>query len=345
MTPPRDIDAAIDGLDGALRAAGLPGLEPATDAATIATISEDVAPHVLPAELRRFWEQVDADRIAVFTFPMLRGPAHALEILSWLRENEPPVPVGFPPMLLPVDYASQCYCVIELASEWNEGGVILEWDVDVLPLVSHTLADRIDMLAALLAGELFERGDGGVSIDHRAEQELRSARLDASGPHPVYGGLHAIPRELGSWPAHWLAASGIDLRDREPLGATHSIAELVAAAAVGPVTGRVHGEVIRLVGSGDGALVVVDDGTASLDVWCPGGTSPWGPVHRRRFELEVTADGPVGALPDLDAPQEEITRHALAGHVENAQGAMLTFFENLDRHRPGAVASDIRPLD
>ena len=102
---------------------------------------------------------------------------------------------------------------------------------------------------------------------------------------------------------------------------------------------------IRLAGSGAGALVVVDDGTGTLDVWCPAGTSPWGPVHRTRFELEVTVDGPVGALPDLDAPHAEITRHALAGDLESAQRATLAFHEELDRHRPAAVASDIRPLD
>ena len=231
MTVPRDIDAAIDGLDEALRAAGLPGLEPPADVAAIAAISEDVAPYVLPAELQRFWGQVDADRIAVFTFPMLRGPAHALELLRWLRESETPVPIGPPPLLLPIDYASQCHGVIELGSEGSEGGVILEWDIDAIPLVSHSLADRIDVLAELLAGGHFERDDGQVSLDHRVEQEMRTARLDASGPHPVYGDLRAIPADLGSWPAHWLAASGIDLRDRVPLGATHTIAELVAAAA------------------------------------------------------------------------------------------------------------------
>lgn len=41
MTVPPDIDAAI------------------------AAVTEDVAPYVLPAELRRFWERVDADRIAL----------------------------------------------------------------------------------------------------------------------------------------------------------------------------------------------------------------------------------------------------------------------------------------
>jgi hypothetical protein len=158
--------------------------------------------------------------------------------------------------------------------------------------------------------------------------------------------LRSIPEQLHRWPAHWLAASGIDLRDREPLGATHTIADLVSAAGMGgPVTGRFHGEVTRLAGSGAGALVVVDDGMSTVDVWCPAGTSPWGPVHRTRFEFEVTIDGPVGASPNLDSPHEQVTRHALAGDLGSAQRAAFALFQELERHSAAAVATDIRPLD
>ena len=136
----------------------------------------------------------------------------------------------------------------------------------------------------------------------------------------MYGDLRAIPHELEAWPTHWLVTSGIDLGDREPLGATHAIAELVAAAADGRVTGRIHGEVIRLIGTGEGTLVVVDDGTRAIDVSCPAGTSPWGPVHGRRFEFEVTIEGAVEAPPDLDTLHAEISREALAGKSRSGSG-------------------------
>ena len=291
-----DIDVAIRHLDAALRAVDLPGLEPGSDVASIDAIATEVAPYVLPVELRRFWEQVDPEPIAVFTFPMLRGPANALELLRGLREIGGEPPLAPPPMLLPFDYASHCYGMIELGSEWSDGGTIIEFEFDALPLVAYSLADRVDLLAELLAGGHFERIDAYVSIDHRVEQERRSARLEAAGPHPVYGELRAVTPELESWPAHWLAASGIDLRDRVPLGATHSIAELVAAAEQGPGRGRVHALVVSLVGSSAGTWVCVDDGTASLEVWCPPGTSPWGPVHRQQFEFDVSIEGPVPAV-------------------------------------------------
>jgi len=339
-----DVDSAIDRLDEALSTAGLAGLEPPSDVAPVVEIADAVAPYSVPPELRRFWERVDADRVALFTFPMLGSPTAALELLRGLRELGETVP-SVPPVLLPVDYASHCYGMVELGSEWSEGGTILEWGFDDFPIVSHSLADRIDVLAELLVDGRFDRGDGFVSLDHRAEQEKRHERLDASGPHPVYGDLRTIPTQLESWPIHWLVASGIDLRDREPLGATHTIATLVAAGREGRVTGRIRGQVSVLVGSGAGGRIVVDDGTGSLDVWCPAGASPWGPVHQRRFELEVTIDGPVAAPPDVDSPHEEIVRHTLAGDIGSAQDAAIAFFDQLDGHRSAAVATDIRPLD
>jgi hypothetical protein len=235
--------------------------------------------------------------------------------------------------------------VIELGSEWCEGGTVFEWEFDNVPLVARSLADRIDVFAELLFEGSFERGDGFVSLDHRAEQEKRLERLTAADPHPLYSDLRTIPIGLESWPAHWLVASGIDLRHRVPRGATHTVAELVAAAAAGPVTGRIHAEVRRLVGIGGDTLVVVDDGTRPLDVWCPAGTSPWGPVHRSRFEFDVTLEGPAGLPPDLDTGQAEVARHASAGNLPAAQSAAERFARDLQEHRPAAVARDIRPLD
>ena len=154
--------------------------------------------------------------------------------LRWLRESETPVPIGPPPLLLPIDYASHCYCVIELGSEWSEGGVILEWDIDAIPLVSHSLADRIDMLAELLAGGHFERDDGQVSVDHRVEQEMRSARAGRVRASPRLRGsacdsrpTSARGRRTGSLRAGSTSATASRSARR------HSIAELVAAAADG----------------------------------------------------------------------------------------------------------------
>ena len=103
-------------------------------------------------------------------------------------------------------------------------------------------------------------------------------RMDAWPPSPVRR-RRAIPSSLEAWPAHWLEASGVDLAGREPRGTTHTIDELVDAASDGPVSGRIAGTVVRLVGIGRDTVALVDDGTRAVDVWCPAGTSVWGPVH------------------------------------------------------------------
>jgi len=346
MTASLGIDSAIDRLDEALRAAGLPGLEPGA-ASPIGEVADEVAPYILPADFRRLWERVDPESIRLRTFPMIGGPATALAELRMVRELATPIPIGLPPILLPIDYASHCFGVVELGSEWSEGGSILEYAFEDMPFVSHSVADWLELLAELLTEGSFELHDGWAELDHPATLQKRLARLESCGPHPVYGDLRAIPDALHLWPAHWLAASGIDLRDREPLGATTTIAELVAAAADGPsaVTGRVHAEVTRLAGSGAGALVVVEDDTGALAVSCPAGTSVWGPVIRTRFEFELTLDGPVGAPPDYDSLHEEITRLVLAGDLGDAQAAAIAFFEQPSALRAAAVATDIRPLD
>jgi hypothetical protein len=73
VTVAHDIDAAIDRLDEALRAAGLAGLEAPGDVASLAEVTVAAEPYVLPSDLRRFWERVEPDSIAVLTFPRLGG--------------------------------------------------------------------------------------------------------------------------------------------------------------------------------------------------------------------------------------------------------------------------------
>ena len=75
---PHEIDSAVDRLDDALRRAGLPPLEPATDEVSLVDVDAIVAPYELPPEVRRFWELVDPSSLAVRTFPDLLAPATAL---------------------------------------------------------------------------------------------------------------------------------------------------------------------------------------------------------------------------------------------------------------------------
>jgi hypothetical protein len=83
------------------------------------------------------------------------------------------------------------------------------------------------------------------------------------------------------------------------------------------VTGRIRGEVVRLGGSSEGILALVSDGDDEMFVFCPASATAWGPKHRGRYEFEVTVPGAI-------APP----------------GAGI-----FDRHRPGGVATAVRPVD
>ena len=343
-----EIDSAVDRLDDALRRAGLPPLEPATDEVSVDDVDDAVAPYRLPEDVRRFWELVDPSSLAVRAFPDLVAPSAALKLQRMeLEEGALTVPRLPPPVLFRIGYASHVSLSSELASPWGPGGTIFRWayDEDGFRIVYRTFADLLDVLTELVSEGRTEHNGGFVFLPDGVDEAKRLERLHRAGAHPLYGDSVEVSSDLGTWPAHWLEASRVDLTDRVPLGATHTIGELVAAAAAGPVTGRIAGTVTRLVGIGRDAVVLVDDGTRPVDVWCPAGTSPWGPVHKRRFEFEVTLEGPVPEPLDLEGGLRRLSMHTRAWKHAEDDPAVDAFSGDLEGHRPSAVATDIRPLD
>jgi hypothetical protein len=343
-----EIDSAVDQLDDVLRRAALPPLEPATDEVSLDDVDAAVAPYELPPDVRRFWELVDPSSLAVRTFPDLLAPAAALKLRqAEVEDAGAGFPPGRPPHLFTIAYASHVSLSVELAGAWGPGGTIFRWDYTEpgFRVEYRTLADLLEVLTELVSEDAAEHNGGFVFLPDGADEAKRLERLRRAGPHALYGDATEISGRLEDWPEHWLEAGRIDLRSRVPLGATHTIDELVLAAAAGPVTGRIAGTVIRLVGIGRDAVVLVDDGTRPVDVWCPAGTSPWGPVHKGRFEFEVTLEGPVPTPLELEGGIRRISMHARAWKPVEDEPAAETFSGDLERHRPSAVATDIRPLD
>ena len=333
-----DIDRSLDRLDDALRGAGFPGLEPPSDASALEEVVEEVRPFTLPHDLHRFWERVDVASVAVAFTPVLFDSGSALETH---RQNlEPAFRLVFgPPLLFPISVDHTYQRSVELSDDSGPGGTVFDHD-DAIRIEYATFADLVETWAELIEAGRFIRFDGhGVVDDPSVEREHH---LRASRPHPRYGDLEGFPADPAGWPAHWLAAAGIDLHDREPLGRTHSIAEVVRAATSEPLEARIVGTVVLLMGSSEGSLARIDDGTGTVDVWCPAGTSPWGPKHRQAFELEVVVAGPVPRPPDLDTG--EVSRHALAGRIEAAQEAWADVAARFEEYRPAAVATAIRPI-
>jgi hypothetical protein len=320
------IDAAIDRLDEALRAAGVAALAASTDGEALVEIGEAVAPYRLPGDLHRFWERVGFRDSSVSGW-RLPEPLDARLALDTHRANlEPDVVYLFgPPLLFPIARISGDQWSVELVSEWSEGGTVFSHELEHR-VEYPSLADLVEVYAELLEEGAFELRAGRAGLLLEPERAKQERRIGAAWPHPLYGDAREISADPLGWPAHWLAAAGIDLASRTPRGATHTIAEAVAAAETGELVARVVGKVVWLGGSSAGVLAVVDDGTTQLDVWCPAGTSRWGPTMGVTFEFELTMRN---AVPPSDLRTREL----------------LGFLEDVGREGPAALALDVRPVD
>ena len=323
------IDVAIDRLDEALRAAGLPGAEaPAeADAEALAEIAKAVAPHRLPDDLHRFWERVEfgGKRGFVAYPPDLLTPKPALDTY---RMNLEEFPYLFgPPLLFPIARHSGDQLSVELVSEWGVGGIVFSHSDSGYEIVYPDFAHLIEVWAELVEERAFEAVGGTYALQREPRRAKQEERFHAASPHPLYGEARQIPRDAPGWPAHWLAAAGIDPESRVPRGATHTLAELVHAAEQGEVVGRVVGAVAWMGGSSDGVIVVVDDGATQLDAWFAMGTSAWGPSSSSRLEFEL-AVRKGGNLPR-----------------DIASGPLRELLAHISREGPSALALDIRPAD
>jgi hypothetical protein len=321
--PIERVDRIIERLDDALRAAGFDPLAPASEPESVAEVERALGPYTLPSDLRRFWERVDFSslRVTGWTLPEPRDPRTALETH---RQNLEEARLLFgPPLLFPVARISGDQWSIELGSRWGPGGTVFSQDTgaDELQIEYASFSDLLEVYAELIEEGCFQRReDGRASLDTDAELQKQEARLAAAPPHPLYGGSREIAADPARWPEHWLAAAGLDLCARKQLGATHTIAELVAESQQRPVTGRIRGEVVRLGGSSEGVLALVSDGDEEMFVFCPASATTWGPKHRGRYEFEVTVSEAIAP------PDESASPHLFEGRP------------------PGVVATAVRPL-
>jgi hypothetical protein len=218
------------------------------------------------------------------------------------RQNFEPAPayVFGPPLRFPIARLSETQWSIELATPWDPGGTVFSHDLEV-EIEYASFAHLLDTYAELLETGAFTANPGGwATLSRDAERREQERRLPPDRSHGLYGRARRFPAaDPALWPEHWRAAAGLDLRDRRPRGATHTVAELVEAARDGHARGRVAATVLGLYGLGSDMLVVVSDGTAAIDVWCPAGVSPWGPRYPGRYEFELELGVAIPAAPAM----------------------------------------------
>jgi hypothetical protein len=337
-----DIDTAVTSLGDALLDAGFERPRPPRDLDWLAELTATVAPLRLPEPLERFWRLVDTATLQAVVFPRFTSPEFALD--SWRRMREE-FPHQEPHNLLLIGYESWNCMWIELDDDDQRGGTLFDGrlDADAFFRRCNDLEDWLDRIVELIAAGSAERIDATNGsylrvIDPRDELALAAPR--DLPRHPLYGDQAAIGRDTLSWPEHWQRASGIDPRDAEPQGATHTIADVLASDPAGELRATVAGQVVDLGGSSVSVRVRVSDGTGAIDISCPAETTPFGLVCGERFEFDVI--GPSGgrnepadvdaARQSTDDPSEQVIRVLLARYG-GPVGALATAVRPLDRPR------------
>jgi hypothetical protein len=269
-----------------------------------------------------------------------RFTSHEFALDSWRRTREE-FRYQEPHNLLLIGYESWNCMWIELDDDDQHGGTSFDGrlDADAFFRRYNRLEHWLDRIVELIAAGSVERVDATSGshlrvVDPRDELPLAAPR--DLPRHPVYGGQTAIRRDTLSWPAHWQRASGIDPRDAEPRGATHTIADVLASDPACELRATVAGQVVDLGGSSTGCRVRVSDGTGAIDISCRAETTPFGLVCGRQFEFDVILPAGERHRPaDVDAARdstddrsERVTRILLARY-----GGPV-----------GAVATAVRPL-
>jgi hypothetical protein len=337
-----DIDSAVTSLGDALVDAGFERPRPPRDVDWLAEHNATVAPLRLPEQLERFWRLVDPATLQAVVFPRFTSPEFALD--SWRRMREE-FPHQEPHNLLLIGYESWNCMWIELDDDDQRGGTLFDGrlDADAFFRRCNDLEDWLDRIVELIAAGSAERIDATSGsylrvVDPRDELALAAPR--DLPRHPLYRDQTAIGRDTLSWPAHWQRASGIDPRDAEPRGATHTIADVLASDPASELCATAAGQVVDLGGSSTSVRVRVSDGTGAIDISCRAVTTPFGLVCGERFEFDVIV--PAGerhepadvdaARQSTDDPSEQVTRVLLARYG-GPIGALATAVRPLDRPR------------
>jgi hypothetical protein len=325
------VESRLKALEQSLAAQGLPVPRRPPDVAVLETIQQAIEPYRLPADLIRFWQLVDPVTIHVHPWPMLTDPAFAL--WAWRGHTEDP---GFvPEALFPIAYESHLFTFVELHPPDADTGGALWWcgygDIEIRLWFAGIKGLLAEMADALDRGDFDRQGEWATIIDPD-DTDFTGPPVVAEAPHPVFGAIEAIPADSEAWPKFWLEATDRYRQHHAPLGASHTIADVLAASAHSTLRARVHATVDRVVhASGQGSAVEVSDATGSLNIWCPPEIRTTGPQGRSRFEFDIVAPPdsppvPVKRVPPTNAAHQPMSQLAIAAA------------------RADAVAHDVRPI-
>ncbi|MDM7855491.1 SMI1/KNR4 family protein [Cellulomonas alba] len=281
-------------------------LRPGLADAEIEELSAAVRPFVLPRQVEALYRWRGGGDAGVFGGWRMRSPK---ELISWYRFTTSKLEQ--PRTWLPV-FDDQIVNVVTLDTAGEEPSDPSVWYGHTHDAYVSRLFDSVEALLDVVcdaaeAGVLSETQPGSLrlaeveSLDGRAWTELRLRRCPGAfrwpdPPPGTYLGRFTEP----AWPRPWLAAVGITDESLTLRGRTHTIAELIAAAASGPVTGTIRGQVV----TGSGGLgwwsPVVTDGSAELIVYCDTKLVPIAPTVGQEAEFDVLLSSAEKPEPSAD---------------------------------------------
>ncbi len=297
-----------------------PPVDPRAVAASLDAIDAQIAPLVLPVELRWLWQTWEVIRFEMVPYPRLSAVDFAFD--SWGANAGD----ATPRLMFPFAYESHGFLMLEMGGDPERPA----------PVWSYSYGDVEMTCAYPTLATLFRSSAEAVeSAGARAESDDRVDRWNAyaellRGPDfdrivdRHFAASDGVDRrqvsatDARAWPRAWRDLAGIDPASMTPLGATHSVAQFELAAATGPVTGRLRGR-WRAQGGGafgpGGTQVAIGrltDDTGSISLALPGSLVDLGGRDGRvDVEVDVEALAPSPGVPDLD------TFRATAWEAEN----------------------------
>ena len=313
------IHEALESLGRALAGAGLPSWQPPGTPADLDALESEIAPMRLPEAVREFWRQVDVRTLRASPYPQFSTPEFALQ--SWLMaRNEF---AAFQPLtLVQVGYESHACMSVELDVDDIDGGALFEWYVSDtsggFDRRFNSMADWVSHVAALIKQGSYLRSEAAhgpwllVPEPERVDEELAERALPPS--HPLYGDTLNIGGDILDWPEHWQRANGVRPDSLRLRGATHTVVGVLSSPPAQELRATIAARVVSLAGGGGWARVRVDDGTGTMDVACPSGTTQLGPRMGDWYEFDVVvAPGarqrpadPIAAAAGIEEPVEHV---------------------------------------
>jgi hypothetical protein len=271
----------------------LPGL----DDSSVEELRRAVDPFELPRQVEAMYRWRGGGDTGVFGGWRMRS---AEDLIRWYEFTN--TDLGEPAIWLPV-FDDQIVNVVTLDLPGGSPSDSSVWYGHTHDAWLHRLFDSIESLVDVVsdaaaagaliagAGDRLVLAETQESLDGQGWSDLRLRRCPGSfrwpdPPPGTYLGRSPNP----DWPRPWLTAIGITDESLTLRGATHTIAELIAAAASGQVAGTIRGQVITGAGGMGWWNPVVRDGSAELVVHCDTRLVPISPAVGQEAEFDVVLE-------------------------------------------------------